>query len=908
MRNTPLWKYCDAHFGARIRKHARGESGAAMIMALLFTVMVILTLTIVTSVLVGQAIPFKTNKRTQQATYAAETGLEEGLSFLRSAAQQAKSDGTYQAFFPTLNSQSDASMTNNGRTDAPAEAQFVTAGGNTIVLDCVNQSHSDGSADLNSVMGTDAPKCATMSTVTTGTTHGSSTTDDYSAARITYRVEITYWKGDPSVADSTGNPSAEKVSGMTDFTNARYALVTSKAYGTRYNTINKNGSQLPMITLQGIYKFGVTEENTKTTPNLGIGGSSDGAFQFNDNEQGASQHAWIKVSNVTLTNDDKDINTVTGTITSYAGDHVEDGSSKYIDDPSNETCMVAADSSGNTYAGYVASEGSKVRIFKKAWLKDSSLNENNAVISAYSGDRSQALNNSNGKTVTYTYASECQANSNYPNKWVYTEADTIRLYGTDLCVTGLDPYNSANYSNSANVTLKTCGHSYTPNHYDTSGHSTGTKVDLVNGHPGYDTDAELKDADSALRKIQKWSFYFGFINAGWSNSTDGSTEFAKGNVTNGSYFSVLYPTSATNLSSDHGGCGSDVWPDQAIKDGCYLTASSWKNNPGKTGYIDKDNERTFLQSLGHGGEAGYETSQIVSTTGACMQARDKGSSHWNVDNVVTKQCYVNAEPITSWCYQQVLRGGSVDTAKTYHNTFCGTRADNEYTKYDYLTYYRPTKSDGKIDYDQTSYVTKIKWTGGCLKTDGTGAGSILKSTTTACDASSTTDTEFVRTEYVGEGSDFNYKFILKSSLPGGYDASKFDSSADVSATNSAYSGARCLQEMTTGDGWVMGTNGTNRDSNQYAEMFPYVTLQPCSATTTDRYGRLTTPQQWNAPADSQGTNTHIDNGATTTTTTTDLQSSSSGFMKVREYNLGSLCTDTAPTSGHAAKGYSCWTV
>ncbi|WP_455676594.1 hypothetical protein [Pseudoscardovia suis] len=889
MRNSPLWKYCDAHFGARIRKRAHGESGAAMIMALLFTVMVILTLTIVTSVLVGQAIPFKTNKRTQQATYAAETGLELGLSFLRSAQQQAKADDNYQAFFPTINSQSDATMS-NGRTDDPKEAQFVTAGGNTIVLDCVTQSHSDGTADLQSVMGTDTPRCPSMNSATASTTApGTSDVNDYSAARVTYRVEITYWKSDPSVSDSTGNPAAEKVSGLTDFSNARYALVTAKAYGTRYANANKGNSQLPLITLQGIYQFGVTQKSSSTIPpSSGVGGSSDGAFTFNDNEQGSSQHAWIKVTSQTLANDNKDVATVTGVWTEHIGEHMEPGSTAYIDDPANETCMVAADSSGNTYAGYTPVEGSKVRIFKRAWSNNSK---------------------GNGSTMTYTYTPQCQANGGYPNAWVYTEADTIRLAGTNLCVTGLAPNVSGNYIQSARATLQTCGTSYTPNHYDSGGHSTGTKVDLVNGKPGYDTAAELNDANSALNKIQKWSFYFGFINAGWSNSTDGSTKFATGNVTNGSFFSVLYPANA-NLENHHGGCGADVDPEHDLGESCYLTAGKWERTPGATGWIDKDNERTFLQSLGHGGEAGYETSQVVSTTGACMQARPTGSTRWNVSNVITKQCYVNAEPITSWCYQQILRGGSVDTSKTYHNAFCGTRADNEYTKYDTITYDRPTKSDGTIDYDQTSYVTRLSWTGGCLKTDGTGAGSILKSESTACSAMGADGVEFVRTEYVGKDSNFNYKFVLKSSLSGGYDASKFDSSANVAATNSAYSGALCLQEMNTNSGWVMGTNGTDREANQYAEMFPYVTLQTCSATTTDRFGRsLTTPQQWNAPAASQGTNTHIGSGSTSTTTSeTSLQSASAGFMKVREYNLDALCTDSAPASGTAAKGYSCWTV
>lgn len=906
MRNTPLWKYCDAHFGARIRKHAHGESGAAMIMALLFTVMVILTLTIVTSVLVGQAIPFKTNKRTQQATYAAETGLELGLSFLRSAQQQAKADDNYQAFFPTINSQSDATMP-DGRTDAPKEAQFVTAGGNTIVLNCVTQSHSDGTADLQSVMGADTPRCPSMNSATASTTApGTSDVNDYSAARVTYRVEITYWKSDPSVSDSTGNPAAEKVSGLTDFSNARYALVTAKAYGTRYSNANKGNSQLPLITLQGIYQFGVTKESSHTTPpSTGVGGSSDGAFTLQDNEHGSSQHAWIKVTGYDTANDGKDIATVTGYRKESIGTNMESGSTDYIDDPANETCMVAADASGNPITGSVPPEGSTVRIFKRATSND---------------DKSKAM--------TYNYNQLCQANGKYYNAWVYTEADTIRLSGTNLCVTGLDPKQSANYSTSAHATLQECGHSYTPNHYavdldptggysNVGGHSTGKKVDLDNSDPGYgyDIEVELNDEESALNKIQKWSFYFGFINAGWSNSTDGSTQFARGKVSNFSYFSALYP--AVNVNSDHAGCGGDANNPKEDLVGCYLTASRWDKNAGKTGYVDKNNERTFLQSLGHGGEAGYETSQIVSTTGACMQARAYGSPGWDVSNVVTKQCYVNAAPLTPWCYQQALHGVS-DTSKTYHTDFCGTHADNEETKYDYMTYERPTKSDGTIDFDQP-YVTKISWTGGCLKTegprDGTETGSILKSTSTSCNASGTDGTEFVRTEYVGVGSNFNYKFVLKSSLSGGggYDASKFVSTTDVSAisaTNNKYSGALCLQEMNTyGGRWVMGTNGTSNDNNRNAEMFPYVTLQPCSATTTDRFGRSTTPQQWNAPADSQGINTRIDSGTTSsTTTTTSVQSASHGFLKVREYNLDALCTDSAPASGTAAKGYSCWTV
>lgn len=882
MRNTPLWKYCDAHFGARIRKHTRGESGAAMIMALLFTVMVILTLTIVTSVLVGQAIPFKTNKRTQQATYAAETGLEEGLSFLRSAAQQAKADGTYQAFFPTLNSQSDASMT-NGRTDDPAEAQFVTAGGNTIVLDCVNQSHSDGSADLNSVMGPDAPKCATMSTVTTGTTHGSSTTDDYSAARITYRVEITYWKGDPSVADSTGNPSAEKVSGMTDFTNARYALVTSKAYGTRYNTINKNGSQLPMITLQGIYKFGVTEETTGSSSGGGDGGASDGAFLIQANEM-VNNYKWLKVVSY-------DENTITGYTT--ANDSLQQRQD-YIDNPVNETCLVAADASGNVSPSYSPIAGSTVRVFQRA-----------------TGDPSA------DGLQTYTRTEQCKSGGSYShlNNWVYGADDTIRLSGTKLCITGVAiDWTKRNLTdNKGLATLQPCGNGYSP-----AVSSNGSKVNLAANQYGYDREVETNDKSSALNKLQKWSFYFGFINAAYSKK--GESQLATGTIRQGGSEQVAFQTmnyykgSVANVQTG--------WAGAAISSGycsdtsaCYLS-TYWGTELSKNGHYEKP-ERTFLQSLGNGGEAGYYTEQVVSNSGTCMQVRpekysvDAPYDVWGTKNVVTKQCYVNAAPLIPFCYQATIGGQqSYPSSYSLNNTVCGAntdtadgiaRPDKPYlngTKADYISYDRPSE-DSKV------YPVTLQSTEGCLHVTSVDSNGILQYGTSPCSSSLGNDYQFIRTEFIGNDSRFNYKFILKSSLSDGYTESVLNDS-------SKNSGALCLQEVLPGTSlYQYGENGlvdTGNAEVNTADMFPYVQLQPCAASQSDVYSDSSTPQQWNAPTSEQGRWSHHDGATTTTTTTTELQSSSSGFMKVREYNLDALCTDSAPVSGTAAKGYSCWTV
>ena len=59
-----------------------GERGAAMMLAILFVVVVLTTSTLVMTVLVAQAVPYKANKENAQANYAAESGLEAGLSYL----------------------------------------------------------------------------------------------------------------------------------------------------------------------------------------------------------------------------------------------------------------------------------------------------------------------------------------------------------------------------------------------------------------------------------------------------------------------------------------------------------------------------------------------------------------------------------------------------------------------------------------------------------------------------------------------------------------------------------------------------------------------------------------------------------------------------------------------------------
>lgn len=852
MRNTQLWTYVERQWGARIRKRAHGETGAAMIMALLFTTMVILTLAIITSVLVGQAVPYSSDRRTQQSRYAAESGLELGLSFMRSASAQAVDKKSYAPYMP-------ASST--------SASDFVAQPDGSVLLTCVYSSQSDNKTN----------SCTRING--TGT---ASSADDYSSGAVTVRVEVTYWDGDPTATDASGARTAKQVTALADMSKTRYALVTARCSDSPTTTGD------PIFAGQGVYQFASLGKTTRISSGWTGNGSTDGSFTFYDNEQGASQHAWLHVTGSTLT-PDGDTATVTGTWIDNASEHLTNVDGNYIDDPADETCLVAADPFGNVDSTGMAvpAEGWTVRIFKRAWLDSASVKEtlNSHYEPKFNDVRGTHYNN---QTLTYNYNPMCQANdavySKY-NAWSYASDGTIRLAGSDLCITGLDPDSSL----PAHAKLSTCGTSYSPSEF--SGTWNGTKVDIASGNYGYDTAAELADANSALNKLQKWSFYFGFINAAYSNP--GQT-LATGGMTNDTRFELLYPANA-NIWSNHGGCGSDLDPrlgldDPRFGDGCYVTAGHWDHNLNASGWLDKDNERTYLQSLGHGGEAGYTTSQIVSNTGACMQARATSSDRWNTENVVTKQCYVNAAPITSFCYKQVIRGQAADGTS---NTVCGTKTDTSGTKYDFMTYDRPTNADGTIDTTKLAYKAKISSTLGCLKVDAASPGALLKATTRGCSTVSDPTYQFVRTEKLSaDGASsgrFDYKFVLLSSLDSATQtvASDPDRLAEALKDDSKNAGALCLEETDTFTGWKFGTNGTDRNVSQYPQMFPYVTLQSCEAATPsskDLFGRTTlrsTQQTWNAPASEQGKYKHYTETSSTSFVLDTSVSASKGYSLVR---------------------------
>lgn len=88
-----------------------GERGAAMMLAVLFVMVVLTTSALVMTILLSQALPYRNNKENAQVGYAAESGLEVALSFLR----EAEASKDYKKLLPST-----ASNTGNASLMRPS--------------------------------------------------------------------------------------------------------------------------------------------------------------------------------------------------------------------------------------------------------------------------------------------------------------------------------------------------------------------------------------------------------------------------------------------------------------------------------------------------------------------------------------------------------------------------------------------------------------------------------------------------------------------------------------------------------------------------------------------------------------------------------------------------------------------
>ncbi|MFR0569662.1 hypothetical protein ACLUXI_06675 [Bifidobacterium apri] len=817
MKESVLWRRLDRAVGTRLRaRYKNKESGVAMVMALMFILVVLLTSTLLLGILLSQALPYRNNARNAQGKVAAEAGLQAGLSFLRTAESYYES-GNYNELMPTTAANPSKPSLDETYAVETADAPSSDTGKASVVT-------------LNYVPVNDTSS-GTTAVSTSSATHNQ---------KLSYRIQIGYYDGDPNDGSKNGG---KLISDSANLSRTKYAVVLSYGYVDRFPEGRTAGTEAdPVRTVAAIYKFGQLGAGTTGSP-------------MRNKPMEEYDSPWIIVSDYT-TDANGDFDTIT-TVDDPMGKLWGNYLKKAVPDPRNDLCFVATtDEVGNIDPTKSAKENSAVRVFRKA-LQISGTNK-------------------------YKYSEYCKENGKYQNlnSWVYGKDDSIRLASdTSLCMTGVDISHRSIGGNGKDgvIRLTKCGTGYSP--AENNG-KVDPGVSLTWNNEGYDTSKELSDPKSLLNKYQKWGFYYGFVNAGYVNfgkigsGTENTPLYSQGALhTNGSeyrhtLFQTMYAQRIANAnvtpSAKWGQCDADVGNFQYGDDNtggsaCFLASSQWTENFG-----DKGSKigLTYAESLGSGGEAGWNTNQIVSSTGACMHAWSNGNM------VATKQCYVNAAPSYSYCYSTAMNGtGDIDEHSTGSWIYaCPLTSNNVNWKTDGFWYTKgkdglyKTGTDGKSELNLTLTTITSKWSQDgyrpynngtikeyCYYVGSARKGEVLRYKDGACVADPTNLNTFYRFEYVSKDSKLNYKFVLASTF----------TASDPEATKPSTKTPMCLTEMTNGlDGYTYtgesSTDGsvTNDYFNTPGRYSPNVVLEPCTSSTKNALGEEMHPQEWNNPSGS----------------------------------------------------------
>ncbi|MDD6087689.1 MAG: hypothetical protein PUB74_07070 [Bifidobacterium boum] len=603
MKQSWLWKHVESQVGDRVRRMMRGnETGVAMLMALIFVVILIVTTTLVASVLIAQFAPYRRNTQNAQAAVVAENGLQSGLSYLREAEAGASS------LLPsTTTDLSKASQDDEYTVDT------TSSSGVKVVLNNASD--------------------------TTSTTSTASTAD-YTTRNWTYSVTIQFYKDNPK--DYTASELVSKALTPGDVrakTNVNYAAVTSSAYFARYAN-GRTSSTKPVRVVWAVCKFGTSGVGGgNSDPNGGRIGMGFYASAPYSKTRWDSQPTWRELD-IAATGRTKGGNE-TGFVkyvNPIKADKSDPMSSTTIMNPANQSCMLATtkvitkveslsdmlDPKGKPV------EGSALIVLPQAYKQNSGVEE-------------------------YTYTPQCESAGDYQNlnNWVYDSDDSIRpVADQSLCVTGV-PISETGGGNRI-ATLQKCGNSYGPN-YDKNYYTDPAKTAQ---------NAEKDDPDSLLNRYQKWAFYNGFINAGYLNdsgfmdgpiSAEGKTRFSHLEV------SSRLKKIGEDLSSGHdaGHMASNI-RDFASLDAHVVVATLWDYNLGSAqAWYDIDGDMTdATASFGQAGEAGYNTQQIVNqASGFCITSSDDGNDAY------TDTCKVRGGAFDPFCYRNVITGKDLQGKK-----------------------------------------------------------------------------------------------------------------------------------------------------------------------------------------------------------------------------------------------------
>lgn len=614
MKQSWLWKHVESRVGDRVRRMMRGnETGVAMLMALIFVVILIVTTTLVASVLIAQFAPYRRNTQNAQAAVVAENGLQSGLSYLREA--EAGPSGLLPS---TTTDLSKASQDDEYTVDT------TSSSGVKVVLNNASD--------------------------TTSTTSTASTAD-YTTRNWTYSVTIQFYKDNPK--DYTASELVSKALTPGDVrtkTNVNYAAVTSSAYFARYAN-GRTSSTKPVRVVWAVCKFGTTLGGSgggNPDPNGGrIGMGFYVSAPYSQTRWGG-QPTWRKLDiAATKTRDvvvDDDAGVTKGGnetgLVKYVNpisNSSDPMSSTTIMNPANQTCMLATskvitkveslsdmlDPNGKPV------EGSALIVLPQAYKQNSGVKE-------------------------YTYTPQCESAGDYQNlnNWVYDSDDSIRpVADQSLCVTGV-PISETGGGNRI-ATLQKCGNPYGPNN-----------------QPDYYTDpaktaqnAEKDDPDSLLNRYQKWAFDNGFINAGYLNDSG----FMNGPISadRKTRFSHIELSAKVGIGTDlsHGLSAGHMNPsisDFASLEAHVVMATQWNYEfVSAQAWYDVDGDMSdATASFGQAGEAGHNTQQIVNqASGFCITSSDDGNDAY------TDTCKVRGGAFDPFCYRNVITGKALQDKK-----------------------------------------------------------------------------------------------------------------------------------------------------------------------------------------------------------------------------------------------------
>lgn len=864
MKQSWLWKHVESRVGDRVRRMMRGnETGVAMLMALIFVVILIVTTTLVASVLIAQFAPYRRNTQNAQAAVVAENGLQSGLSYLREA--EAGPSGLLPS---TTTDLSKASQDDEYTVDT------TSSSGVKVVLNNASD--------------------------TTSTTSTASTAD-YTTRNWTYSVTIQFYKDNPATTTSATPLTEPQVKSGSDI---NYAAVTSSAYFDRYGS-GRTTSIKPIRVMWAVYQFGVSSTTTITTPTvsgggggrLGMGFYAAAPFSIVGRK---NEPIWGDVSitpgtaadavlsgEVAFSNAVKDID---------SGPKQLNGSS--VMNPANQTCMVATtrgdlrlndklslnDIVNLSDPDPLPKEGSILLILPQAYLSGAS----------------------SGKDK-YTYTEQCQSNGAYKNlnNWVYWKDNSIRPTSRlDLCVTGVD----INSSSDMPARLEKCGNSYGPNN----------QSDYYTDSEHKEQFAEKADPKSLLNKYQKWVFYNGFINAGYLNDnakkkSDYISQFkSKLTADQLSSFDSLPEASGYSLGGiqdSQSGDGDTKIQYLYLADQCdklevkkdpnyfsggnisgfnhsfasgsyrYLMSTKWDHNLlTKTGWWDGNGAtEDATASFGQAGESGRATNQLVSeTSGYCLMATNDGNDAYS------DTCYVGTGDWNPYCYvsEFVNKVGDKDTNQA---TGCATSISSNDPNVGNARNRHNNKETTLEDGNKVKGPDAFPWKNDVVQynedPDGNGVPTTLWT-------------------WVGNNGNAAKKYYQFSewSSSGGFTAPKLVDSEAAATHFTRYSSkasdqykkgtlqtasGKCLTEIYPGD-TINGTAAYPRKDGRTA-----VALVQCATAGTDYIvkdyrGRAIKSQIWNADVAFNSSGPSGGSGGTTTVVPGPTTAGSNGFIFTRE--------------------------